>query len=207
MRKMTILPAELEENPVIVNKYIHLTKFPLWDVVPGREDEFLRQMLEKSTIDQVKYYMVDLQSREDKLEDVKRRASDFEKQILWFESLEHEEALTYIKESQEQKNVNILCVSLFALGTEALQATAADSLCNLVDTTAVPCLANRLRRATAVVFGQKKKIRRHLRQSLIRALTTITGIKRIPAGESDPTFSPIDKLLDDVEIWINQQKS
>lgn len=205
-RKMTIPPAELEENPVIVNKYIHLMKFRLWDVIPGREDEFLRQMLEKSTIDQVKSYMVGLQSREDKLEDVKRRASEFEKQILWFKSLGHEEALTYIKESQEQKNVNILCVSLFALGTEALQATAADSLGNLVDTTAVPCLANRLRQATAVVFGQKKKIRRHLRQSLIRALTTITGIKKVPAG-ADPTFSPIDKLLDDVEIWINQSKS
>ena len=52
-----------------------LIEFPLGDIIFGREDRFLRRMLEKASMHHVKSYLLDHQEREDKSSDLKQIAA------------------------------------------------------------------------------------------------------------------------------------
>ena len=83
--------------------------------------------------------------------------------------------------------MDILCVCLSTLGTDFLQATAADLLRTFADPAAVHCLVMRLQHAPAVDNGDngQQEMRRHLNDSLLGSLTAITRGLTTQSNDSD----------------------
>lgn len=92
--------------------------------------------------------------------------------------LRGEAAVAFAQHAQVEKNMDVLCVCLFALRSDAAQRAAADALGFLSDPAAVRCLATRLYNAGGLWTGgyEAEISRKQLRYSLASGIGKITGI-------------------------------
>jgi len=140
-----------------------------------RADDLLRQMLEQAPPDAVRNYLKDLREKD---RAASRNASSLFARLAEIGRLNETTAPDFLQKASEGRDVDAICISLFVLRNEVLQALAADRLRDLADPRAVRSLAIRLQLADSPPIGGAPVawVRGQLRRSLMRALSSCTGI-------------------------------
>jgi len=142
-----------------------------------RPDDLLRQMLEQAPFDSVRNYLKDLREKDPA---ASRNASGLSARLAEVGRLNEKTTPDFLQKASAGRNVDAICISLFVLRNEPLQTLAADRLRDLAAARAVRCLAIRLELASSLACGEAESqlMRHQLRRSMVRALSSCTGIER-----------------------------
>lgn len=172
-----------------------------------RRDDLLRQMLEQAPADAVRNYLKDLREKD---RAASRNASSLLARLAEIGRLNETTAPDFLQKASEGRDVDAICISLFVPRNDPLEALAADTLRDLADPRAVKSLAIRLQLAMCVVAGgaEPQMMREELRWSLVRALSSCTGIE-IPKtlrtgelGDSREVCDGIFEFLQKCKVWL-----
>ena len=164
-----------------------------------RPDDLLRQMLEQAPPDAVRNYLKDLREKD---RAASRNASSLLARLAEIGRLDETTAPGFLQKASAGRDVDAICISLFVRRTESLEALAVDTLRHLADPRAVKSLAIRLQWAMCAVDGgaEPQMMREQLRWSLVRALSSCTGIeipKRLRTGELGDSRGVYDREVSD----------
>ena len=113
-------------------------------------------------------------------------------------------ASEFIDKAKENRNVDKLSVSLFGLRTETQQAKAANALASIKKPEAVRLLTMRLFNAAGFYKGglEAKLIQEQLRQSLVKALGSCTGLD---FSDYDASETATLEIIKRCEEWLTEK--
>jgi len=177
-----------------------------------RPDDLLRQMLEQAPPEAVRNYLKDLREKD---RAASRNASSLLARLAEIGRLNETTPRDFLQKASKGRDVDAICIALFVRRTESLQVLAADTLRDLADPRAVKSLAIHLQYACCAVNGgaESQMMREQLRWSLVRALSSCTGIeipktlRRVELGYSRGVFDReaydgLAEFLQKCKAWL-----
>ena len=193
--------------PYIEKQRVEMEHFsgPMENMVAGGEDDLLRRMVERVPLRYVKIYLEEMNLREAASAELKRSIRFLLARILQLRRLDEASAPAFISEACDKNNSDALCVCLFSLPNERLQAFAADSSRTLAQPKSARCLAIRFLQASGLALGgsEAQVTRDRLRKSLLEALASVT---KIDISGYDGTEAASMKILQQCERWLESNK-
>jgi hypothetical protein len=165
---------------------------PAGQAVPeGRRDVVLREVVERVPFDAARAYFLE----------TKQDGGEIVRAIDRVRTLHEDEAPGFLRQARQGRKTGLLCLGLFALRTQALQADAADALAELADPVAVRSLAVRLNLARGIVGGgsESKHLNDRLKASLAKAIGASAGID---TSRYDGGDAATQALLDRCRAWL-----
>ncbi|MFN0198282.1 MAG: hypothetical protein ACKVT0_16160 [Planctomycetaceae bacterium] len=174
----------------------------------GGEDQLLRRMVERVPIRFILENLSQLQFNETTSVRGRENISKLLARIRHFRELDERTAPALIFQACHREEVDTLCVCIFALGTESLQAFAADALRTLADPKSARCLLIALYKSYGAAGGGSESIANHqrLRLSLAKAFGDVTDIDVSDYDGSGEDFADMKKILRQGDVWLEEHE-